>query len=57
MVVLIENFDIKKNELIRRGFMDLNLVEVNDREGDFRDFWVILYVMGYNKVLELIEVK
>lgn len=37
--------------------MDLNLMEVNDREGDFRDFWVILYVMGYNKVLELIEVK
>ncbi|XP_016063934.1 PREDICTED: EF-hand calcium-binding domain-containing protein 7 [Miniopterus natalensis] len=50
-----ENFDTKKNELTRQGFMDLNLMEANDREGDPRDLWVTLLSMGYNKALELIE--
>lgn len=57
MVVLTENFDTKKNELTRQGFMDLNLMEANDREGDPRDLWVTLLSMGYNKALELTEVK
>uniref|UniRef100_A0A8C8Z6J5 EF-hand calcium-binding domain-containing protein 7 n=1 Tax=Prolemur simus TaxID=1328070 RepID=A0A8C8Z6J5_PROSS len=48
-----ENFDTKKNELTRQGFMDLNLMEANDREGDPRDLWVTLHSMGYNKALEL----
>ncbi|XP_073935988.1 EF-hand calcium-binding domain-containing protein 7 isoform X2 [Castor canadensis] len=50
-----DNFDTKKNELTRQGFMDLNLMEVNDREGDPRDLWVTLHSMGYNKALELTE--
>ncbi|KAM8792005.1 EF-hand calcium-binding domain-containing protein 7 isoform 3-T3 [Rhynchonycteris naso] len=50
-----ENFDTKKNELTKRGFMDLNLMEANDREGDPRDLWVTLLSMGYNKSLELTE--
>ncbi|XP_035882110.1 EF-hand calcium-binding domain-containing protein 7 isoform X3 [Phyllostomus discolor] len=50
-----ENFDTKKNELTRQGFMDLNLMEANDREGDPRDLWVTLLSMGYNKALELTE--
>ncbi|XP_043346848.1 EF-hand calcium-binding domain-containing protein 7 isoform X1 [Dermochelys coriacea] len=37
-----ENFDTKKNELTRQGFMDLNLMEANDREGDPSDLWVTL---------------
>lgn len=37
--------------------MDLNLMEANDREGDPRDLWVTLHSMGYNKALELTEVK
>lgn len=57
LVVLTENFDTKKNELTRQGFMDLNLMEANDREGDPRDLWVTLHSMGYNKALELTEVK
>lgn len=57
MVVLTENFDTKKNELTRQGFMDLNLMEANDREGDPRDVWVTLHSMGYNRALELTEVK
>ncbi|XP_042540390.1 EF-hand calcium-binding domain-containing protein 7 isoform X2 [Dipodomys spectabilis] len=50
-----ENFDTKKNELTRQGFMDLNLMEANDREGDPTDLWVTLHSMGYNKALELEE--
>nr|XP_030721676.1 EF-hand calcium-binding domain-containing protein 7 isoform X5 [Globicephala melas] len=50
-----ENFDTKKNELTRQGFMDLNLMEANDGEGDPRDLWVTLHSMGYNKALELTE--
>ncbi|MEE6522990.1 hypothetical protein FKM82_021692 [Ascaphus truei] len=51
----IENFETKKNELTRQGFMDLNLMEANDREGDPSDLWVTLQSMGYNKALELTE--
>ncbi|KAM6066423.1 EF-hand calcium-binding domain-containing protein 7 isoform 2-T3 [Chlamydotis macqueenii] len=50
-----ENFDMKKNELTRQGFMDLNLMEANDREGDPSDLWVTLLSLGYNKALEMTE--
>ncbi|XP_005385387.1 PREDICTED: EF-hand calcium-binding domain-containing protein 7 isoform X2 [Chinchilla lanigera] len=50
-----ENFDMKKNELTRQGFMDLHLMEANDREGDPRDLWVTLHSMGYSRALELTE--
>ncbi|XP_038608523.1 EF-hand calcium-binding domain-containing protein 7 isoform X3 [Tachyglossus aculeatus] len=50
-----ENFDTKKNELTRLGFMDLNLMEANDRDGDPSDLWVTLHSMGYNKALEMVE--
>nr|XP_014344367.1 PREDICTED: EF-hand calcium-binding domain-containing protein 7 isoform X2 [Latimeria chalumnae] len=50
-----ENFDTKKNELTRQGFMDLNLMEANDREGDPSDLWITLQSMGYNKALEMTE--
>ncbi|XP_078012807.1 EF-hand calcium-binding domain-containing protein 7 isoform X2 [Phascolarctos cinereus] len=50
-----ENFDTKKNELTKQGFMDLNLMEANDREGDPSDLWVTLQSMGYNKALEMVE--
>ncbi|XP_074121850.1 EF-hand calcium-binding domain-containing protein 7 isoform X1 [Sminthopsis crassicaudata] len=50
-----ENFDTKKNELTRQGFMDLNLMEASDREGDPSDLWVTLHSMGFNKALEMVE--
>ncbi|NP_001087154.1 EF-hand calcium-binding domain-containing protein 7 [Xenopus laevis] len=50
-----ENFETKKNELTRQGFMELNLMEANDREGDPSDLWVTLQTMGYNKALEMTE--
>ncbi|KAM9283714.1 EF-hand calcium-binding domain-containing protein 7 isoform 4-T6 [Morus bassanus] len=52
-----ENFDMKKNELTRQGFMDLNLMEANDREGDPSDLWVTLLSLGYNKALEMTETE
>ncbi|NWT10072.1 EFCB7 protein, partial [Vireo altiloquus] len=50
-----ENFEMKKNELTRQGFMDLNLMEANDRDGDPWDLWVTLLSLGYNKALEMTE--
>ncbi|KAM9324654.1 EF-hand calcium-binding domain-containing protein 7 [Gastrophryne carolinensis] len=50
-----ENFETKKNELTRKGFLDLHIMEANDREGDPSDLWVTLQSMGYNKALELTE--
>ncbi|XP_055978233.1 EF-hand calcium-binding domain-containing protein 7 isoform X2 [Sorex fumeus] len=50
-----ENFETKKNELTKQGFMDLNLMEANDQQGDPADLWVTLHSMGYNKALELTE--
>ncbi|NXI25770.1 EFCB7 protein, partial [Sterrhoptilus dennistouni] len=50
-----ENFEMKKNELTRQGFLDLNLMEANDRDGDPWDLWVTLLSLGYNKALEMTE--
>ncbi|ROL48880.1 EF-hand calcium-binding domain-containing protein 7 [Anabarilius grahami] len=50
-----ENFDTQKNELTRQGFLELNLMEANDREGDPRDLWLTLEAMGYNHCLEMVE--
>uniref|UniRef100_A0A8C2K7U5 Phosphoglucomutase 1 n=1 Tax=Cyprinus carpio TaxID=7962 RepID=A0A8C2K7U5_CYPCA len=50
-----ENFDTKKNELTRQGFLELNLMEANDHEGDPGDLWLILEAMGYNHSLEMVE--
>ncbi|XP_053326000.1 EF-hand calcium-binding domain-containing protein 7 [Spea bombifrons] len=50
-----ENFETSKNELTRQGFLELNLMEANDREGDPGDLWVTLQSMGYNKALEMTE--
>ncbi|NXI57631.1 EFCB7 protein, partial [Chloroceryle aenea] len=50
-----ENFDMRKNELTRQGFMDLNLMEANDCQGDPSDLWVTLLSLGYNKALEMTE--
>uniref|UniRef100_A0A8C1IEQ9 Phosphoglucomutase 1 n=1 Tax=Cyprinus carpio TaxID=7962 RepID=A0A8C1IEQ9_CYPCA len=50
-----ENFDTKKNELTRQGFLELNLMEANDREGDPGDLWLTLEAMGYNHSLEMVE--
>lgn len=48
---------MKKNELTRQGFLDLNLMEANDRDGDPWDLWVTLLSLGYNKTLEMTEVR
>ncbi|XP_041861216.1 EF-hand calcium-binding domain-containing protein 7 [Melanotaenia boesemani] len=50
-----ENFDMRKNQLTRQGFMELNLMEATEKDGDPADLWVTLEAMGYNRVLELVE--
>ncbi|KAM7013175.1 EF-hand calcium-binding domain-containing protein 7 [Tautogolabrus adspersus] len=50
-----ENFDMIKNQLTRQGFMELNLLEATEKDGDPADLWVTLEAMGYNRMLELEE--
>ncbi|CAG5863426.1 unnamed protein product [Menidia menidia] len=50
-----ENFDMRKNQLTRQGFMELNLMEATEKEGDPADLWITLEAMGYNHLLELVE--
>ncbi|KAM3876198.1 EF-hand calcium-binding domain-containing protein 7 [Diretmus argenteus] len=50
-----ENFDTRRNQLTRQGFMELNLMEATEKDGDPADLWVTLEAMGYNRALELVE--
>uniref|UniRef100_H3DL70 EF-hand calcium-binding domain-containing protein 7 n=1 Tax=Tetraodon nigroviridis TaxID=99883 RepID=H3DL70_TETNG len=50
-----ENFDMRKNQLTRQGFMELNLMEATEKEGDPADLWISLEAMGYNRMLELVH--
>ncbi|XP_045906685.1 EF-hand calcium-binding domain-containing protein 7 isoform X2 [Micropterus dolomieu] len=50
-----ENFDMRKNQLTRQGFLELNLMEATEKHGDPADLWVTLEAMGYNRMLELVE--
>uniref|UniRef100_A0A665UKD3 EF-hand calcium-binding domain-containing protein 7 n=1 Tax=Echeneis naucrates TaxID=173247 RepID=A0A665UKD3_ECHNA len=50
-----ENFDMRKNQLTEQGFMELNLMEATEKDGDPADLWVTLEAMGYNRMLELAE--
>lgn len=53
----IENFDMRKNQLTRQGFLELNLMEATEKDGDPADLWVTLEAMGYNRTLELVDVS
>uniref|UniRef100_A0A8D3DE92 EF-hand calcium-binding domain-containing protein 7 n=1 Tax=Scophthalmus maximus TaxID=52904 RepID=A0A8D3DE92_SCOMX len=50
-----ENFDMRKNQLTRQGFIELNLMEATEKNGDPADLWLTLEAMGYNRMLELVE--
>ncbi|KAF7657021.1 hypothetical protein LDENG_00032930 [Lucifuga dentata] len=50
-----ENFDMRENQLTRQGFIELNLMEATEKDGDPADLWVTLEAMGYNRMLELVE--
>ncbi|XP_008331450.1 EF-hand calcium-binding domain-containing protein 7 [Cynoglossus semilaevis] len=50
-----ENFDMRKNQLTRQGFMELNLMEATEKDGDPADLWLTLEAMGYNRMLELVD--
>ena len=53
----IENFEMKDDEITLKGFLDLNMMEAQDSDGDPNDLWVTLESMGYNKALELDQVS
>ncbi|XP_061539661.1 EF-hand calcium-binding domain-containing protein 7 isoform X1 [Phycodurus eques] len=50
-----ENFDMRKNQLTKQGFMELNLMEATEKDGDSDDLWTLVETMGYNRMLELVE--
>ncbi|XP_054645804.1 EF-hand calcium-binding domain-containing protein 7 [Dunckerocampus dactyliophorus] len=50
-----ENFDMRKNQLTRQGFMELNLMEATEKDGDSDDLWTLVETMGYNRMLDLVE--
>ncbi|XP_063154131.1 EF-hand calcium-binding domain-containing protein 7 [Candoia aspera] len=47
-----EIVDMKNSELTKKGFMDLNNMEVSENV-DLRSLWLTLSSMGYNKSMEL----
>ena len=47
----------ENQEITLKGFLDLNLMEAKDSDGDPDDLWVTLESMGYNKGLELSRVS
>ncbi|XP_033117524.1 EF-hand calcium-binding domain-containing protein 7-like [Anneissia japonica] len=53
--VVEENFELKKGEITKKGFMELNQMEANDEEGDTEDLWVTLNSMGFADDLRLDE--
>ena len=53
----VENVELKNGELTRNGFIQLNEMEAADNEGDTDDLWVTLNCMGFNKGLQLDEVR
>ncbi|XP_007421321.1 EF-hand calcium-binding domain-containing protein 7 isoform X1 [Python bivittatus] len=50
-----EMVDMKNSELTKKGFMDLNNMEVSEKVEDLRSLWLTLSSMGYNKAMELTE--
>lgn len=51
-----ENFDMRKNQLTRQGFVELILMEATEKDGDSADLWLTLEAMGYNGMLDLVDV-
>ena len=47
---------MKDDEITLNGFLELNLMEAQDADGDPNDLWVTLESMGYNNALELDQV-
>ena len=47
---------MKDDEITLNGFLELNLVEAQDADGDPNDLWATLESMGYNNVVELDQV-
>lgn len=53
----LDNFEVKDDEITLKGFLDLNMMEAQDADGDPNDLWLTLENMGFNKALELDQVQ
>lgn len=53
----LDNFEMEDDEITLKGFLDLNMMEAQDADGDPNDLWLTLENMGYNKALELDQVN
>lgn len=51
--IMKENFEMQDDEISLKGFLDLNMMEAQDADGDPNDLWLTLENMGFNKALEL----
>lgn len=51
--IMKDNFEMEDDEITLKGFLDLNMMEAQDADGDPNDLWLTLENMGYNKALEL----
>ncbi|XP_020624882.1 EF-hand calcium-binding domain-containing protein 7-like isoform X1 [Orbicella faveolata] len=51
--IMKDNFEVKDDEITLKGFLDLNMMEAQDADGDPNDLWLTLENMGFNKALEL----
>ena len=49
--------ELAAGEITKRGFITLNEMEAQDNDGDTEDLWITLNNMGYNKALEMDEVR
>jgi len=47
---------MQDDEISLKGFLDLNMMEAQDADGDPNDLWLTLENMGFNKALELDQV-
>ena len=55
---LLDNFELTGNdEITLKGFLDLHVMTAEDEEGGEAEIWDILDTMGYNKQLQLDQVR
>lgn len=55
-VYISERLELENGEITKNGFLQLNIMEAEDSNGDEDDMWVTLESLGINKELVMDEV-
>lgn len=55
-VYISERLELENGEITKNGFLQLNVMEAEDSNGDEDDMWVTLESLGINKELVMDEV-